>query len=352
MSSRGFVGFPVWLAIVALVVSIVADASAFEPALDGIVPGLAKDRGRDADTAAHGPGPASPSTVLAQAAKDAPSAGGSSGKGGSGGENLANQATNPAAALIQLQLQNVFQPERHGRATGYSNTFIIQPVVPFSLGKDSYFQNLIWRGTLPIISQPDLDLGGATIATTPAGSVRIPAGTAVEGKTELGDFVNLLVPAHKQKVSDTFGFTWGPVAAVSIPTASDPTAGTEKLSIGPGLLGMGAKKNVFTEGDTVQFGLYGYQWWSVAGNRGRDEVSEMFMGPILNYHFASFFGQKNWYLRWTDELASFNWKESSDEVVQFPVGVGLGRVFAIGKQPVNVFVAGNYNALYRGSAPV
>jgi hypothetical protein len=300
-------------------------------------------------------GLASPSAVVAQAEQAAPPSGGSPGGGGSGDDSasLANQATNPAAALIQLQLQNTFQPQHHGAASGYSNMFVIQPVVPFSLGKESYFQNLIWRGTLPIISQPDYkDLGAGTTRSTPAGSVAIPAGIDFEGKTELGDFANLFIPAHKQKVSDTFGFEWGPIFAMSIPTATDPTTGTEKLSIGPGGLVIGSKKNLFTEGDTLQFGIYAYQWWSVAGNRGRPEVSEMFMGPIATYHFATLLGMKNWYLRWTDELSSYNWKESSDEVVQFPVGLAVGRVFSIGKRPVNVFLAGNYNALYRGSAPI
>jgi len=47
--------------------------------------------------------------------------------------NLANQATNPVAPLIQLQLQNVFQPNTEN-ANG--NQFIIQPVIPVKLGEE------------------------------------------------------------------------------------------------------------------------------------------------------------------------------------------------------------------------
>ena len=39
-------------------------------------------------------------------------------------KNLANQATNPASALIQLQLQNVYAPSVNN-ASGSSNRFVI-----------------------------------------------------------------------------------------------------------------------------------------------------------------------------------------------------------------------------------
>ena len=68
--------------------------------------------------------------------------------------DLANEATNPGAALIQLQLQNVFVPNSHN-SSGYANTGIIQPVIPFKLPSGFYFQNLINRSTLPIVSTPN-----------------------------------------------------------------------------------------------------------------------------------------------------------------------------------------------------
>jgi len=60
--------------------------------------------------------------------------------------NLANQATNPAAALIQLRLQNISVPESYD-SSGYANTIIVQPVISFARGKDKYFQNLVLRTT-------------------------------------------------------------------------------------------------------------------------------------------------------------------------------------------------------------
>jgi hypothetical protein len=247
--------------------------------------------------------------------------------------NLAAQATNPAAALIQLQLQNVFVPNSHN-SSGYANTFIVQPVIPFSLGKDSYFQNLVTRTTIPLVTTPNPD--------GPIGKT-----------TDLGDTTIIAAPIHKQKVSDTFGYSWGPIGAIQVPTATDDRTGTDKWSIGPGLMVVGSKKNVFTEGDSLQFGGYGYNLWSVAGDGSRMDVNKLFGGPVMTYHFADLFGQKGWYLRWTDELMSFDWNAVFDrDTASVPVGAALGKVFTIGKQPVNVFLGSDYYAAHRGADPV
>jgi len=248
-----------------------------------------------------------------------------------GESDLSNMATNPAAALIQFQIQNVFVPNSHN-SSGYANTFIIQPVIPFSLGKDFYFQNLVTRTTIPLITTPN------------------PDGGLISGTTDLGDTTVLAVPVHKQKVSDTFGYSWGPIGAIQIPTATDDRTGTEQFSIGPGLMVVAAKNNVFAQGDTLQFGGYGYNLWSAFGENSRRDVNKLFAGPVMNYHFG---GQGGWYLRWTDQLMSFDWDAMFDrDTTSIPVGAALGKVFAIGKQPVNVFLGGDYYAWHRGTDPV
>ena len=47
-------------------------------------------------------------------------------------------ATDPSVPLTQLQLQNIFIPESFD-STGYSNQFIVQPVLPFTIKEDGYF---------------------------------------------------------------------------------------------------------------------------------------------------------------------------------------------------------------------
>ena len=244
-------------------------------------------------------------------------------------DSLANQATNPAAPLIQLQLQNIFAPSNRG-ASGYANTFIVQPVIPFSLGKDSYFQNIITRTTLPIIT-----------SANPDGPM-----TSVTG---LGDTTMIAIATHKAKISKTLGYVWGPIAAMQLPTATSDRTGTDKYSLGGGALLLFSKKNLFANGDTLQFGTFGYNLWSAAGRDSRPNVNTFFMAPILNYHFSKFLGQKGWYARWTDELQSYDWKQGGSHTAAIPVGGALGKVFAIGKQNFNVYLGGNYNAAYRGN---
>jgi len=72
--------------------------------------------------------------------------------------------------------------------------------------------------------------------------------------------------------------------------------------------------------------------------------------PVGLSQFKEFFGQKNWYLRWTDELMSFDWNAGSGGYAQIPVGAALGKVFTIGKQPINMFLGANYNAAHRPGA--
>jgi hypothetical protein len=87
--------------------------------------------------------------------------GGASGGGSGAG---ASAATDPSAILTQFQIQNVFTPSTYD-ASGYANTLILQPVLPFPIafpGLKEIFPAHIIRPTLPIIAptaDPDGPLG-------------------------------------------------------------------------------------------------------------------------------------------------------------------------------------------------
>jgi hypothetical protein len=244
-----------------------------------------------------------------------------------GGGDLGTQATNPASSLIQLQLQDQFIPSTQN-ASGVANTGIIQPVYPFVLGKDYYFQSIITRTTVPIVTTPDLPSLGRT--------------------TGLGDTVFLAAPVHKTPIGNEGEFfTWGPVGATTIPTATEDETGSGKLSLGPGLLGFRNFTKVFNDGDSLLVGGFGYQQWSIAGEGSRQDVSKFFVSPVLVYHFDSLFGQKAWYAGLPDDLWTYDFKKS--EFTSIPLGARLGRVFSIGKQPVNAFLQSWYNAADSGA---
>ncbi len=245
--------------------------------------------------------------------------------------NLASQATNPAAPLIQLQLQNLYVPESHN-SSGYANTAIVQPVIPVVLGEKHYFQSLIFRPTIPV-----------AVTTPKVADKRTPG---------MGDTTLLAVAARKVPVGDQGEFwTFGPVAAAIFPTATQDETGSDKLSIGPGGFLLKNFTNLFEDGDSLLLGALGYQVWSVAGKDGNPNVSQLFAEPIVVYHFNELFDQKGWYLRAPDDLAIYDWNE--DEFFQIPVGGAVGRVFHIGKQPMNIFAQSWYNPVEsdRGASP-
>jgi hypothetical protein len=245
-------------------------------------------------------------------------------------DRLANQATNPAAALIQLQLQNQFIPNSNN-SSGYANSFVVQPVIPFSLGEDSYFQNFVTRTTLPLVTTPDPD-------------------GPVSDTTDLGDATVIGFAVNKQKVTKDSGFEWGPGLAAILPTATDDRTGADKWSLGPGFLGIAMKADVLEKGDSLMLGAYGYNVWSVAGDGDREDVNKLFAAPVVIYHFAELADQKGWYAGYSDELWNFDWKD--DGRASMPIGGRVGRVFSVAGQPINLFLQSDYWVADRGTDPV
>ena len=244
-------------------------------------------------------------------------------KAPSGGEDLTTRATNPAAALIQLQLQNVFIPETDD-VDGYANTAILQPVYPIVLDENNYFQSIITRTTIPLVTTPKLPTD--------------------EGReTGLGDTVILAAPTHKASIGNKGEFfQWGPVAAATIPTATKDETGSGRMSLGPGILGLRNYVDLFTEGDGLLLGTLAYQQWSIDEDADRDPVSELFFQPVALYRFESLFDQKGWYGGTPDDLWRYDWNDSHFESI--PLGARLGRVTSIGKQPINFFAQSWCNA--------
>ena len=100
--------------------------------------------------------------------------------------------------------------------------------------------------------------------------------------------------------------------------------GTEKWSAGP------AGVVVWTPGKWVVGALVNNQW-SFAGANDRDDVNQMLIQPFVNYNIAD-----GWYLV-SAPIATANWEaERSKDIWTVPVGGGVGRLFRLGKLPINV----------------
>ena len=220
---------------------------------------------------------------------------------------LARAVQNPVANLISLPFQNNTTFE-FGPQEDPQNVLNIQPVWPFELNED---WNLITRTIFPIISQPELFPGQGR-------------------ETGLGDisFSAFASPAKPDKM--LWGkVLWGLGPAVLMPTATDDRLGTDKWSLGPSLVLLGMP------GNWVIGGLMN-NVWSVGGS-GDQNVNFFFSQWFANYNL-----EDGWYLV-SAPIITANWEASSDSQWTVPVGGGVGKIFMIGKQPVNVNLQAYYN---------
>lgn len=211
--------------------------------------------------------------------------------------DLAKQAQNPIASLISLPLQNNTNFNA-GPDDRTQNILNIQPVYPFSLGDD---WNVITRTILPVLSQP------------------LPDGGRKNG---LGDtsFSAFFSPKDSGKL------TWGVGPVVLIPTSTDD-------SLGAGSWGGGLSAVFLTmPGNWVVGSLFSNVW--------AQDVNLFTWQYFINYNIPNSNGL---YLT-TAPIVTANWEAGSSDRWTVPFGGGVGKIFKIGKQPLNGQISAYYNA--------
>ncbi|NQT12670.1 MAG: hypothetical protein HQ582_07975 [Planctomycetes bacterium] len=223
----------------------------------------------------------------------------SNGASGGGSGAGAAAATDPSAILTQFQFQNSFTPSTYD-ASGYSNTVILQPVLPFPValpGLKEIFPNHIIRPTLPIIA-PTAD---------PDGPLGVQGGW--------GDLTLLDAFVHPVKGFGTvlFGYT------AILPTSTDRQLGLGEWQLGP------AVGVLYKQIPKTLVGFIYQQPFSFQSN-----AQQVLVQPVFVRHLP-----KEWYLGWGDLNWAFN-TETGD--YNMPLSVKVGKVGKIGCQPVNIFV--------------
>jgi hypothetical protein len=116
---------------------------------------------------------------------------------------------------------------------------------------------------------------------------------------------------------------WGAGPTFMLPTATSRFLGQGKFSLGPSFV-------VLLQPGHWTIGALVNNVWSVVGQSGRTEVNQMTLQYFINYNL-----KKGWFLS-TSPILTANWKAMSGNVWVVPVGGGVGRVFKLGLQPVNV----------------
>jgi hypothetical protein len=216
-------------------------------------------------------------------------------------EDLAKKAQNPIANMISVPIQ-VNTSYGIGPDNRTSNVVNIQPVVPFGLGEK---WNLITRTIIPIVTVPDY------------------SDTGNSSTTGLGDInLSLFFAPKESKV------IWGVGPIFAFPTATDPVLGAKEFAIGPSAV------VVFMKGQWV-FGATANHTWSVANSKVNSTLIQYF----VNYNLPN-----SWYLS-SAPIVTANWNATSGNEWNVPFGGVVGKIFKLGKLPINAQAGAFYNAV-------
>ena len=222
-------------------------------------------------------------------------------------EELAKLAQNPVGNLISLPFQNNtnlnFGPEK-----GTQNILNIQPVVPISVSKD---WNIITRTILPVIWTPSL-------------------GPDIPSKDGIGDtvFTAFLSPANPGH------WIWGAGPVVQVPTNSNAALGNKNWGVGPSFVVLH-----LDHGDPWVYGVLVNNIWSVSSNKRGGSYSNGLIQPFINYNF-----KEGLYLT-SSPILTVDWKADSGQRWVVPIGGGVGKIFHLGRLPVNTQLSGYYNVV-------
>jgi hypothetical protein len=191
-----------------------------------------------------------------------------------------------------------------------ANVTRIQPVLPISLGENY----LVVRPSLPFIYAPTL--------SQPRG-----------GNYGLGDvrMQAYFIP------KPTGRLTWGIGPTFLFPTAGDRTLGFGKWGIGPAFVAV-------WKGDRLTVGGRLENYWSVAGDGGRPDVSQFTFLPFVTYRLGY-----GWYLVSAPVITAL-WNLPKGEQWLVPIGGGVGKVFKLGDRPLNISVQAYWHPVRPGNS--
>lgn len=220
---------------------------------------------------------------------------------------LAGAAANPLADLISLPFQNNTN-FGIGPFDRTSNVLNIQPVIPLFGGR------VITRTIVPIVSIPD---------------VSSETGTLSSG---LGD---ILATAFYSPPSS--GVVWGIGPVLSLPTGGE-MRGSQKWGLGPSVV-------LVATPASWTLGVLANNVWSIGGDSEADDVNQ----GLLQY-FAVYTMPGGWYVN-SAPIITANWEAEEGQEWTVPFGAGAGKVFRIGKLPINSQVGAYYNVVKPDSGP-
>lgn len=222
-------------------------------------------------------------------------------------EELQKKLSNPVADLISVPFQytdtfNVGPLEKH------QHVLNIQPVYPTHLNAE---WSLIHRAIVPLLSNP---------AFTPE----------QDRENGLGDIVyeGFFSPTPKG------GLIWGAGPAIQFRTATDDRLGSGKYAAGPAVVAL-------VQPGKWSLGALVTQFWSVAGDDNRADISQFQVQPLASYRLSG--------LNTIGYLGTItaNWKEDrSSQRWTVPLGISYSVLTKPkGMGPINYIFGGGYNVI-------
>ncbi len=221
---------------------------------------------------------------------------------------LAKLAQNPVGNLISVPFQNNTN-FNVGPYNGTQNILNIQPVIPIEVNKE---WNIITRTIVPVISQPQL----------------APTTDRTNG---IGDtvFSAFLSPAQPH------GLIWGVGPVVQLPTNTSDELGNKNWGLGPTFVVLKLE-----HGNPWVYGVLANNIWSLSSSKQGGSYNNGLIQPFVNYNFAGGF-----YLV-SGPILTVDWKADSGQKWTVPLGGGIGKIFHLGKLPVNTTLQAYYNVVH------
>lgn len=199
------------------------------------------------------------------------------------------------------------------------NTTTIMPVMAFQFTENWKW---IFRPVIPIQYWDAPSVSHGTPTHYPGGT--IPAEVDFDMETGLGDIVlwNAFATNEMAKPPNVFAFG----VTTMLDTATEDVFGTGKTSVGPMALAfhVGQPKE-WIYGTVVQ------HWWSVDGDRDRDDVN------MTNIQYVAFYRlNEETNIGFGSPNITVDWEADSGQQWTVPVGLGWNTMIKLGKLPVKI----------------
>ena len=185
--------------------------------------------------------------------------------------------------------------------------------------------NLVNRFIIPLIYSHGQDLNQAPVdpLLTEHSQINDLVGGDVFGLADI-TYQAFLSPAKPGKV------IWGVGGAFVLPAATDDRYASDKWSAGPAFVALTMPGNWV-------IGCLAQNVWSYAGS-GDTDVNKLLFQYFINYNLPN-----GWYLSSTPSITA-NWEADNDDRWTVPFGGGVGKIIKLNKMPIDVKLAGYWNA--------